>query len=61
MLLNNARQGGGKGTLTVFTYYGVNIWCVRESSDLFSGGMCLSQIRSGMLPINIIHVDTCLW
>ena len=32
------RQSGG-GTLTIFMYYGVNIWCVRESPDLFSGGM----------------------
>ena len=29
---------------------------MRESPDLFSGGMCLSQIRSGMLPVNSIHV-----
>ena len=29
----------GGGTMTIFMYYGVNIWCVRESSDLFSGGM----------------------
>ena len=30
---------------------GEDIWCVRESPDLISDGMCLSQIRSGMLPI----------
>ena len=45
-----ARQGG-EGTPTVFMCYGVNVWCVRESPDLFSVGMCMSQIRSGMLPI----------
>ena len=28
-----------KGTLTVVMHYGVNIWCVRESPDLFSGSM----------------------
>ena len=42
MLLNNARQGGG-GTMTIFMYYGVNIWCVRESPDLISGGMFVSD------------------
>ena len=38
------------------TCYGVNILCVRESPDLFSGGMCMSQIRSGMLAIFMWYV-----
>ena len=38
-----ARQTGGGGTLTVFMCYGVNIWCVRESPDLCSVGMFVSD------------------
>ena len=37
-----ARQNGG-GTLTVFMCYVVNIWCVRESPDLSSGNMFVSD------------------
>ena len=56
MLLNNASQGGG-GTLTVFMHYVVNIWCVRESPDLISVGMCLSQNKKwNVAYINSIHV-----
>ena len=54
MLLNNARQGGG-GTLTVFMYYGVDIWCVRESPDLFSGGMFVPDKKWNVAYIHVVY------
>ena len=46
-----ARQSGG-GALKS---YGMNIWCVRGHL-IYLVVACLCQIRSGMLPINSIHV-----
>ena len=42
----------GEGTLTIFMYYGVNIWCVRESPDLCSVGMFVSD----KMALNSFHV-----
>ena len=70
MLLNNARQGGG-GTLTIFMYYVVNIWCVRESPDLISVGMSVPDkkwnasyihvVYSCSVPDKVEEEHSCFW
>ena len=56
VLFNYARQGGER-TLAVFMCYGVNIWCVRESPDLFSGGMFVPDKKWNAGYIHVyIHV-----
>ena len=49
---NYARQCG-EGTPTVFMCYRLNVWCVRESPDLFSGSMF---VRDKKWNVAYIHV-----
>jgi len=54
VLFNYARQGGER-TLAVFMCYGVNIWCVRESPDLFSGGMFVPDKKWNAGYIHVVY------
>ena len=41
--------------MTIFMYYVVNIWCVRESPDLISGGMFVSDKQWNVSYIHVVY------